>query len=319
MPQANSTTSRPRCTSPRASESTLPCSSVISSASSLACALTSSRKAKRTLVRRLTRGLRPLREGAAAAATAASTSAGRPSTTSACCWPVAGLKPGRCGSTAPEVAVPAIQCSMVLTGGVLASRGFAGRASAGGADDDDAAAAAAASSMCGPGRLPSDRGPPGPCSRGAAGVTRLTCDIKAGALRGVKRFVLTFSQRLPGRPGYSGTFQDTPATARRYSTLVRTSATGPSPRGLARRGWCPARGRTSRRSRACVRLRRRSRRRRRRPGRAAGTCRPGRPRCRSSRPACTVLRLAGVDVLEVRCARSGPAPGGPARRGRCRR
>ena len=39
MPQANSTTSSPRCTSPSASDSTLPCSAVMIAASSLAVAL----------------------------------------------------------------------------------------------------------------------------------------------------------------------------------------------------------------------------------------------------------------------------------------
>src|SRR5205814_10031617 len=42
MPQANSTTSRPRCTSPRASDSTLPCSSETIPARSFILALTSS-------------------------------------------------------------------------------------------------------------------------------------------------------------------------------------------------------------------------------------------------------------------------------------
>ena len=51
MPQANSTTSSPRWTSPRASLSTLPCSSVIASAIRPTLAFTSSRKAKSTLVR----------------------------------------------------------------------------------------------------------------------------------------------------------------------------------------------------------------------------------------------------------------------------
>src|SRR3954468_3360701 len=50
-PQANSMTSRPRCTSPAASESTLPCSSEMISASCMVRALTSSRNAKSTLVR----------------------------------------------------------------------------------------------------------------------------------------------------------------------------------------------------------------------------------------------------------------------------
>ena len=52
MPQANSTTSCPREISPSASESTLPCSAVMSAASSSLRALSSSRNAKSTWVRR---------------------------------------------------------------------------------------------------------------------------------------------------------------------------------------------------------------------------------------------------------------------------
>ena len=51
MPQANSTTSWPRLTSPSASETTLPCSLVMISASSPLRALSSSRKANRIWVR----------------------------------------------------------------------------------------------------------------------------------------------------------------------------------------------------------------------------------------------------------------------------
>src|SRR5919202_2918016 len=51
MPQANSTTSSPRCTSPRASESTLPCSSETTAASSSTRAFTSSRNANSVLAR----------------------------------------------------------------------------------------------------------------------------------------------------------------------------------------------------------------------------------------------------------------------------
>ena len=51
MPQANSMTSRPRCTSPAASDSTLPCSSEMISAICLVRALTSSRKLNSTFVR----------------------------------------------------------------------------------------------------------------------------------------------------------------------------------------------------------------------------------------------------------------------------
>ena len=110
----------PRCTSPRASERTLPCSSVISSASSATWSRTSSRKAKSTLVRLLSEAcdhssnaVRPLR-------TASSTSLVLPSTTRETCSPVAGFQIGARRADVPEVVVPPIQCSMVLTAEVLA-------------------------------------------------------------------------------------------------------------------------------------------------------------------------------------------------------
>ncbi len=76
MPQANSTTSRPRATSPAASEATLPCSAVISSASALVFSLTSSRKAKRTVARLVSETRRQLANASLAAWTARSTTAG---------------------------------------------------------------------------------------------------------------------------------------------------------------------------------------------------------------------------------------------------
>ena len=77
MPQANSTTSRPRCTSPAASESTLPCSSVIAAAISAFRRFTISRKAKRIPVRRDSEDSDHSSKAAAAAATARSTSPAR--------------------------------------------------------------------------------------------------------------------------------------------------------------------------------------------------------------------------------------------------
>ena len=91
MPQANSTTSRPRCTSPSASESTLPCSSVITSASRPAFALSSSRKANMILVRALTEVCDQPGNASHAASIAPSTSAVSARSTSAATWPVAGL------------------------------------------------------------------------------------------------------------------------------------------------------------------------------------------------------------------------------------
>ena len=91
MPQANSITSSPRCTSPAASERTLPCSSETISASGATFWLTSSRKAKRILVRLLSEAWPHSTNAALAAATAASTSLVSASRTSACWAPVAGL------------------------------------------------------------------------------------------------------------------------------------------------------------------------------------------------------------------------------------
>ena len=72
MPHANSTTSRPRVTSPRASESTLPCSSVMIAASSSLCSFSSSRKANMTWVRLVIEVVPHSANAAFAAATASS-------------------------------------------------------------------------------------------------------------------------------------------------------------------------------------------------------------------------------------------------------
>ena len=61
MPQANSTTSSPRVTSPSASESTLPCSAVMSAAMSSLRSLSSSRKRNSTWVRLVSDGAAPAR------------------------------------------------------------------------------------------------------------------------------------------------------------------------------------------------------------------------------------------------------------------
>ena len=90
MPQANSTTSRPRATSPAASEVTLPCSAVTSAASSPVCACTSSRKLNRIAARRDSETLRQSAKAAVATATAAFTSAAVARSTCPVTWPVAG-------------------------------------------------------------------------------------------------------------------------------------------------------------------------------------------------------------------------------------
>ena len=64
MPQANSTTSWPRAISPSASECTLPCSAVMSAASSPLRLLSSSRKAKITCVRAASEVVAPRPGGA---------------------------------------------------------------------------------------------------------------------------------------------------------------------------------------------------------------------------------------------------------------
>ena len=73
-PQANSTTSSPRCTSPRASSSTLPCSEVIAAAISSRRRNSASRNANITFVRLVTEASPHARPAVAASATSASTS-----------------------------------------------------------------------------------------------------------------------------------------------------------------------------------------------------------------------------------------------------
>ena len=91
MPQANSTTSRPRATSPAASEATLPCSSVISCAISPAFATSrSSRNANSTEARLASETRRQSPNASLAAATARSTSARPAKSTWPLTCPVAG-------------------------------------------------------------------------------------------------------------------------------------------------------------------------------------------------------------------------------------
>src|SRR2546430_1377370 len=109
MPQANSTTSSPRCTSPRASDSTLPCSSETIPARSSTRALTSSRNANRTFVRVDREACDHSSNAAFAVRTASSTSAVEAKATCACCSPVAGLYTGPERSPVPAVGFPPIQ------------------------------------------------------------------------------------------------------------------------------------------------------------------------------------------------------------------
>ena len=90
MPQANSTTSRPRATSPAASPATLPCSALISAASSSVRLASSSRKANSTLARLARDAARQPGKALAAEATASSTTAAEAKSTVPVTSPVAG-------------------------------------------------------------------------------------------------------------------------------------------------------------------------------------------------------------------------------------
>ncbi len=91
MPQANSTMSMPRATSPWASVNTLPCSAVMSAASSSLCRFSNSRKRNITRARRIGGVSAQAGKAARAAATAAATSSRLPSRTWRLSAPVAGL------------------------------------------------------------------------------------------------------------------------------------------------------------------------------------------------------------------------------------
>ena len=91
IPQANSTTSSPRVTSPRASDKTLPCSRVIAFANSSFLAFTISRKENRTWVRFASEVFRHSIDARFAAATASSITSIVAKSTFALTSPVAGL------------------------------------------------------------------------------------------------------------------------------------------------------------------------------------------------------------------------------------
>jgi len=119
MPQANSTTSVPRITSPSASESTLPCSIVIALASSLVFFSRRSLNLKSTRARRSGGVAAQAGKAAAAAATAASTSDGLASGTWALTSPVAGLNTSLARPEVPATRRPAIQWARVVGMGDL--------------------------------------------------------------------------------------------------------------------------------------------------------------------------------------------------------
>src|SRR6478735_9202469 len=121
MPQATSTTSWPRATSPRASERTLPCSAVMIAASSSLRELSSSRNANTTCVRALTDVAAQSTDALRAEATAASISSGPAKATRPLTSPVAGFVTSPARAPAPVAepgwVLPSIQCPMV--GGVV--------------------------------------------------------------------------------------------------------------------------------------------------------------------------------------------------------
>ena len=115
IPQANSTTSMPRVTSPCASENTLPCSPVMSAASASRCSFSSARNRASTRARRTGGVSAHERHAACALATAARTSAALASATSRATAPVVGLNTGRRGPV-PLTGCPPIQCGTVSRG-----------------------------------------------------------------------------------------------------------------------------------------------------------------------------------------------------------
>ena len=115
MPQANSTTSWPRDTSPSASESTLPCSLVMIAASSSFRALRSSRNANTIWVRLARLVSRHSREACSADSMIARASASVANETRPVTRPVAGLVTSPNRSLFPAYVAPARQCPICLT------------------------------------------------------------------------------------------------------------------------------------------------------------------------------------------------------------
>src|SRR5487761_122209 len=110
IPQANSTTSRPRAISPSASLRTLPCSDVTMAASSSRRRSSAVRKSNRTRARRDRVDERQERQAALAAATAVSTSASEAKSTCPVTVPRAGSKTSPWRRAVPVHGLPSIQC-----------------------------------------------------------------------------------------------------------------------------------------------------------------------------------------------------------------
>ena len=130
MPHANSTTSRPREISPIASECTLPCSAVMSAASSSLRLLSSSRKANITCVRRASEVVPQPRAARAAAAMTCAASASLASATRPVTWPVAGLVTSAQPDGEPASGAPSAQCT-ISEMSLMAPSSIGGTASAG--------------------------------------------------------------------------------------------------------------------------------------------------------------------------------------------
>ena len=109
MPQANSITSRPRVTSPIASDSTLPCSATSSFAISCLFSCTSSRIRNISSARRASETVRHDTNADFAACTAASTSSTEARSTAPVWRPLAGLKTGLVRPELPGTSAPPIQ------------------------------------------------------------------------------------------------------------------------------------------------------------------------------------------------------------------
>lgn len=114
MLQANSMTSRPRCTSPNASSTVLPCSEVNTSAISRRRDATSSRKANMMFCLWVRDEYLQVSKASRAAATTVSTSETEAKATSPVCSPVAGLNTGPLRPEDPDVKDPATQCRICL-------------------------------------------------------------------------------------------------------------------------------------------------------------------------------------------------------------
>lgn len=112
MPQANSTISMPRATSPCASVNTLPCSAVIARARSSRCLFSSSKNLNITRARRIGGVSDHAANAARALCTAASISEAFASAMRPVTRPVAGLNTSEARTLCPLTTLPEIQWSM---------------------------------------------------------------------------------------------------------------------------------------------------------------------------------------------------------------